>query len=226
MGQTKHSEGTPIFSSKLLKLLFGIIIFFSLTYFLFDLLFNISHLVESNVKALSDNWISALIIMGLLIADIIIPVPASIVMIVSGILFGGFLGGIIALAGSLLGALINFQLSRKLGREKIAKWLGDKEYNRLSVAMDKYSGFVVILTRMVPLAMESISTLSGISEIKFKKFFLLNLIGFLPIIFLYSYTGAVYKTNHIYNIFLILVIGFFAPLIIWYSLIKMTNLRS
>lgn len=226
MGQAKHSEGTPIFSSKLLKLLFGIIIFFSLTYFLFDLLFNISHLVASNVKVLSTNWISALIIVGLLVSDIIIPVPASIVMVVSGILFGGFLGGIIALAGSLLGALINFQLSRKLGRKKIAKWLGDKEYKRLSVAMEKYGGFIVILTRMVPLAMESISTLSGISKMKFKKYFLLNLIGFLPIIFLYSYAGAAYKTDHVNNIFLILVIGFFAPLMIWYSLIKMTSLRS
>ena len=209
---------------KSVKLFLGVFIFFLITYIFFDLLFNVSSRSELYIKSLPANLNTALIIILLLIADILLPIPASIVMVVSGMLFGGFLGGLIALIGSLAGSTINFQISRILGRVKIQKWMKDREYNNLSMVMHKYGAYIVILTRMIPLAMESVSLIAGISNTKLKKFIVLNVIGFLPIIFFYSYTGAFYKEQP-QSIFIILAIGFFVPLIFWYILLKIAGIR-
>jgi uncharacterized membrane protein YdjX (TVP38/TMEM64 family) len=207
------------FGSKPIKLLIGIIIFFLVSYLFFDVFFSMSGRIESYVSVLPANISTAVIIISLLVADILIPVPSSIVMVASGALFGGFLGGLIALAGSLAGSLINFHISRWLGQSKVQKWIGNKEYGRLSKIIRKYGAYTIILTRMVPLAMESVSSLAGLSNMKTKKFTLLNVIGFSPIIFFYSYTGALFKAEP-QNLLIVLAIGFFVPVILWYVIMK------
>jgi uncharacterized membrane protein YdjX (TVP38/TMEM64 family) len=183
-----------------------------------------SGILELQLRNLSAGFITAFIIILLLIADILIPVPSSIVMILSGILFGGFIGGLITLTGSMIGSIINFQLSRILGQTRIKSWLGDKEYQTLSKIMQKYGAYTIILTRMVPLAMESTSAIAGVSNMKLKKFIVLNLVGYVPMVFYYSYTGALYKT-HISSLVTVLIIGFFVPLLLWFSLLKMTKTK-
>lgn len=211
---------SKLYSFKILKLFLGVFIFFFITYLFFEVVFGLSDKMELQVKNISAGFVPALFIIALLIADILIPVPSSIVMIISGMLFGGFLGGLIALTGSLAGSLINFQMSRILGQTKIKRWLGEKEYNTLSKVMQKYGAYIVIFTRMVPLATESVSAIAGISNMKFARFILMNIVGFLPIVFFYSYSGAIYKEEPS-SIFIVLVIGFLVPVLIWYLLLKM-----
>ncbi|MEK7142793.1 MAG: VTT domain-containing protein [Patescibacteria group bacterium] len=209
---------------KSVKLFLGVFIFFLTTYFFFDLIFNISSLSELYIKSLPATVGTASIIILLLVADILLPIPASIVMIASGMLFGGLLGGLIALIGTLSGSIINFQMSRKLGRDRVKKWMRDREYNNLSMVMRKYGAYIVILTRMIPLFMESVSSIAGISNTKLQKFIVMNVVGFVPITFLYSYAGALYKAQP-QSIFIILVVGFFVPFIFWYILLKMAGIR-
>src|SRR5258705_8618403 len=52
---------------------------------------------------------SAAIVIGLLASDILLPVPSSLVMILSGVAFGVFLGSIVALVGSIGGAWLWFR---------------------------------------------------------------------------------------------------------------------
>ena len=206
------------------KLFLRIFIFFLITYLFFDLIFNLSTLSDSFVKNLPANFSTVLIIILLLVSDILFPIPASIVTVTSGMLFGGLLGGIIALIGSLAGSVINFQMSRTLGRVKVKNWMKDIEYNNLSKIIHKYGVYAIILTRMIPLVMESANSVAGISNMKFKKFIALNIVGFVPIIFFYSYAGALYKAQP-QNIFIILTVGFVVPLIFWYILLKIAEIR-
>jgi uncharacterized membrane protein YdjX (TVP38/TMEM64 family) len=67
--------------------------------------------------------------------------------------------------------------------------------------------------------MESVSSIAGISTMSRKRFILLNIVGFIPVVFLYSYTGSLYK-NEPGNIFIVLVVGFFAPLLFWHLVIQ------
>jgi uncharacterized membrane protein YdjX (TVP38/TMEM64 family) len=211
------------YSAGLLKLSLSILSFFVITYLVFDFLFDITNRVEWQLTKLPATWTTALIIIALLVADMLIPVPSSIVMILSGALFGGFLGGLIALTGSLTGAVINFQVSRAVGQAKVQKRLNAEEYKRLSVMMQKYGAYTIILTRMAPLLMETTSSLAGLSKMKLRTFLLMNIVGFAPMTFLYSYAGALYKHEQPYNLLIVLIAGFLAPLTIWYFLLSITK---
>ncbi|MGQ9611186.1 MAG: TVP38/TMEM64 family protein [bacterium] len=183
-------------SKKLIKLFIGIFIFFVLTYLGFEFIFGFSDRLSEVVKNFSPNSFSALLIMGILGADILIPIPSSIVMVISGHLFGGLLGGTIAIAGSLIASILGFLISRKIGRERVIKWLGEKEYKQASTLADKYGAYTVLLTRSVPIIMESVSCVTGLSKMKLSKFIILNIIGYLPLTFLYTFTGALAKQDN------------------------------
>lgn len=207
-------------------LFIGVFLFFIITYLFFELVFGLSGIFEQFIQNnLTTSLFTAFVIVLLLVADILIPVPASIVMMTSGILFGPFVGGLVVLAGSLTGAILTFELSRVLGREKVKRWLGHEEYTRVATIMQGYGALAIILTRMVPLATESVSAIAGLSQMTRKKFVAVNIIGFVPTGFFYSYTGYRYQ-NEPDNLLLILFIGFFIPLFIWVLLAKMNVGRN
>lgn len=207
-------------SKKLIKLFIGIFIFFVLTYIGFEIIFDFSNKLSRVVEGLSPNLFSGLLIMGILGADILIPVPSSIVMIISGHLFGGLLGGILAIAGSMIASMLGFLISRKIGREKVIRWIGEKEYKQASSLTDRYGAYAVILTRSVPIIMELVSCVTGLSKMKLRKFIIINLIGYLPLTFLYTFTGAFAKQDNQVSVILVIVLGFFVPVIVWFLFMK------
>lgn len=213
-------------SNKLLKLIISIFVFFIVTYLCFDLIFNLSNNISTYLKQLPSYWISAVFIYLVLTLDILIPVPSSIVMVTSGSLFGGLLGALIAIAGSMTCSIFGFYISRRMGAEKVKKWLGEEEFNKMSNFFKKYGAYTVILSRIVPLAMESISCIAGLSKMSLKKYIISCLLGFIPLTLLYTYTGAIYGDQKSNNIFLVLVIGFFIPIFLWFLIIKISKIKK
>lgn len=208
-------------SSKLIKLFISIFIFLIALYIFLDVVFNFSANMELAVKRLSPGWGAALLIVGFLTIDVLVPVPSSIIMVASGALFGPVLGGILSTFGSSSCAIIAFQISRKIGREKVRRWVGQKDYKNFSALMQKHGGYVVILTRAVPLIMESVSFIAGLTKMKLKNFILMNIIGFGPFAFLYSFAGASMKEA--YPLSIVLILGFFLPICLWAVVLKFTK---
>lgn len=58
-------------------------------------------------------WAAAL---GLLVGDLLLPIPASVVMTALGLLYGPVAGGLIGAAGSFLAGAVAYGLCRGLGR--------------------------------------------------------------------------------------------------------------
>ncbi len=72
-------------------------------------------------------WAIAII---LLIADLFLPLPATIIMSALGYIYGPMVGGLISAAGSFASGVLAYWLCRMLG-ENAATWvLGKKEYER------------------------------------------------------------------------------------------------
>lgn len=208
------------FSKKLIKLFIVILIFFIITWIGLEVLFNFSNKLTTLIKDLTPNWISALTIVGILGIDILVPVPSSIVMVVTGHLFGGLLGGLLVIIGSLIASIAGFLVSRKLGQTKVIKWLGEKDYFQASILMEKHGSYALLLTRSVPLVMESMSCVAGLSKMRLRKYILINIIGYLPLAFLYTFTGAVANNDNKIGVILVLILGFFVPVTIWFLFIK------
>lgn len=197
------------------RLVTGVFLSFLVLYLVLDLGFGVEaqlgHFLN-NVDNIHIVLLSLLLIF-VLIADILLPIPSSLVMITSGILLGGFAGGGISLIGSLLGSLVNFEVSRKLGRKKISGWMSEEEYKKLVALFRKRGSFLVVVSRVIPLVMETVNTIAGFSEMKRSKFLLYCLIGLTPISFLYAFSGALLQDSP--AIYWVIVVGFFLPIIVW-----------
>ena len=130
-------------------------------------------------------------VIGLLAADVFIPVPSSVVMILSGAAFGVWWGAIIAFIGSIAGEWLGFELARRYGSAWAARFIGDaREVSRLNAMIAKHGAAAVAVTRPLPVVMETMSLVAGVSAMRRTTFLLASVIGTLPIVVVYAYAGA------------------------------------
>lgn len=135
-------------------------------------------------------WLAALVVVGLLVADLFLPIPASIVMTLSGYLFG-LAGAIWNFAGAMGAALLGFWLCRRFGRRAVHRLLERDQVAPMERFMDHYGAYAVLLSRAVPMATEVVSCLCGLSAMSGRRFALLSALGTLPLCALYAWAGAV-----------------------------------
>lgn len=134
---------------------------------------------------------SAAIVIGLLVSDILLPVPSSLVMILSGAAFGVMWGSVIALIGSIGGEWLGFEIARRYGRRASARIVGDDEILRLERLFERHGAVAVVVTRALPVVMETMSVVAGLSRMPRRAFLIASLIGTAPIVIAYAYAGAV-----------------------------------
>ena len=89
---------------------------------------------------------------GLLIADLVLPMPGTIVMAALGYVYGPWLGGLLAFGTG--------------------------------------GGWVVALSRSLPILPEVVSCMAGISRMPFGRFLLASVCGNLPLAFAFGFIGA------------------------------------
>ena len=130
-------------------------------------------------------------VIGLLAADVFIPVPSSVVMILSGAAFGTAWGAAIAFIGSIAGEWLGFELARRYGSAWASRYIGDeREVARLNAMLAKHGGAAVAITRPLPVVMETMSLVAGVSTMTRATFLVASVIGTLPIVIVYAYAGA------------------------------------
>ena len=127
---------------------------------------------------------------GLLVADVALPVPSSLVMSAHGALFGVTLGASLSLAGSLGATLVGFAVGRR-GGPLLAKLVTPEERARVDRLLANYGALAVLVTRPVPILAETTAILAGASPVSWGRAAAAGLLGSLPPALLYALTGAV-----------------------------------
>jgi uncharacterized membrane protein YdjX (TVP38/TMEM64 family) len=135
------------------------------------------------------DWIAAAIGVGLLVADVLLPVPSSLVMIAHGALFGIVGGTLLSLAGSLGAALFGFALGRR-GGPLLSRLVPADERRRADALLQEWGDLAVIVTRPVPILAETVAILAGASAMRWRRMIAASLAGSLPASLLYALTGA------------------------------------
>lgn len=165
------------------------------------------------------NWIKSsgqmagLVIFLLLLIDIIIPVPSSVLIMFAGSIYGIFLGTFIGFTGSLGASFAGFFIMRRL-RESVGKKLvGIEELGNMNIWFHKWGEIGLVLSRMIPMVTETMSFLAGLSKITWKRFFALTSFGALPMSIYYVYVGSISKSSVEWLTYLI--IGFIIPATFW-----------
>lgn len=148
---------------------------------------------------------------GLLIADVLLPVPSSLVMVAHGALFGVVTGTLLSLVGSLGAAMFGFWLGRRGGR-LMERIVTPEERARADYLLNRWGTLAIIVTRPVPLLAETVAIMAGASSMNSGRVALAALVGSLPPALLYALTGAAvanFQNTVLMFGFVILVAGFF-----------------
>ncbi len=127
---------------------------------------------------------------GLLLADLFLPILGTVVMSALGLVYGWFLGGLIASFGSVGAGLLAYGLARKLGRHAV-RWVAGEnglvEGERLFGS--DAGGWVVALSRWLPVFPEVVACMAGIARMPLGKFTAALCAGSIPMAFVFSWIG-------------------------------------
>ena len=115
---------------------------------------------------------------------VVAPIPGLMLYAPGGILFGGFQGGAIALAGNVVGAGIACQATRTLGGGWLSRYLPDEKPGRVQEALMQRGGWLIFLLRLNPLtSSDLVSYAAGLTPIPVWKVMLATLCGMAPLCF-------------------------------------------
>lgn len=133
---------------------------------------------------------AAMVGVGLLVVDVALPVPSSLVMVAHGALFGVVVGTLISVLGSTGAALVGFAVGRR-GGPLLFRLVGCRERARSDALSRRWGTLAIIVTRPVPLLAETTAVMAGASPLGWGRVALAALAGSLPGALLYALTGAV-----------------------------------
>lgn len=124
-----------------------------------------------------------------LVVDLVLPVPSSVVMTVSGGLLGVVVGTVVNTLGGMGAAWLGWGLARGLGRGPYLRWIG-AEQPEVERWFSRWGPWAIVLSRAVPMLTEIISCLAGLNGVSFLRFTLLSLAGTVPVAAVYAWAGA------------------------------------
>jgi uncharacterized membrane protein YdjX (TVP38/TMEM64 family) len=133
--------------------------------------------------------LAAAVGVGLLIADVFLPVPSSVVMIAHGALFGFAWGSVLSLAGSLGAAALGFAVGRR-GSRALERFVSPAEKARADQMLARWGSLAVVVTRPIPLLAETTVIMAGASPMSWSRMLLAAAGGSVPPALLYALTGA------------------------------------
>jgi 3-dehydroquinate synthase len=149
------------------------------------------------------------IVFTLLMVDILLPVPSSLVMVLSGSLLGVGWGSLVSLTGSLGGQWLGYELARRFGPRAADRLIGHADRNRLEQLMDRHGAAAVVVTRALPVVLETVSVVAGLAGMRRSTFLIAATVGTAPIVVAYAYAGAVARDtgNLVPAVVILLAIG-------------------
>lgn len=132
-------------------------------------------------------WLAGL---GLLLADLVLPIPGTAVMSALGLVYGWLLGGFVGLLGSTGSGLLAYLLCRGLGR-RAALWLAGED--GLAEGERLFQGepgpWIVALSRWLPVLPETVACLAGMAHMPLRRFLPALLAGSAPQAFAFATIG-------------------------------------
>ncbi len=149
--------------------------------------------------------------MGLLVADILLPIPSTLVISALGLTYGPLIGGLYGAAGSALAGLIAYGLSRWLGRPLALRLAGEAGLREGETFFAAGGAWLVACSRCLPILPEAVACLAGLNRMPFRTFLLAVLCGSLPMGFAFAAIGALGQDDPAWALLLSVVV----PALLW-----------
>lgn len=131
-------------------------------------------------------WLAGI---GLLVADLVLPVPGTVVISALGYVYGVWLGGMIAAAGLVAAGCAGYGVGRLCGEEFARRWLGRRDFDSGRKWFEKSGGWMVALSRALPILPEVVSCSAGLVRMPFGRFLTALVCGSLPMGMIFAAVG-------------------------------------
>jgi uncharacterized membrane protein YdjX (TVP38/TMEM64 family) len=144
--------------------------------------------------ATADQWAGPLGA-GLLISDLFLPVPTTVVMGAMGAVMGVVAAAFWGWLGLSLAGLLGYGLARISGRRWGDRLATPEEQTRYRRLFDRWGGLAVVLSRMLPILPEVLSVLAGLYGMRARNFFFAVILGSIPPAIIFAWLGQQAKTH-------------------------------
>lgn len=119
---------------------------------------------------------------------VVAPIPGTVLYAPAGVIFGGWWGGWLSLAGNVLGAALSFLLMRVLGRAAFERWVRREHLDGLEQRLVDHGVLVVFLLRVNPLtSSDAVSYAAGATAMPLWKLVAGTTLGMAPLCFVQAY---------------------------------------
>lgn len=124
------------------------------------------------------------------VAVVISPIPSAPIAVAAGSAYGHFWGTIYALVGAEFGALIAFEIARRLGGAKVSRWIGTRAMPPELSGQLGLSALVFTARLLPAISFDVVSYAAGLTPLRRRWFALATALGMIPATFLLSHAGA------------------------------------
>lgn len=133
-------------------------------------------------------WYGPILFVAAFAVGATLVVPATLFVVVAGLVWGWFLGGLYAVAGATMGAFLSFLIARWLGSDLLRRFgrRGEDLADRLQNA-----GFrSLLILRLIPIFPFAVLNYSaGFAGLRARDFVLATLVGTTPSLFIVAYSA-------------------------------------
>jgi len=134
----------------------------------------------------------ALLFALLYIVSTVLALPASVLTIAAGLLYGPYWAALVVLSASLTGATIAFALARSWLHPWVQGRYGESVAFRMIAARTQKDGAkLVFMLRLSPIVPFSVlNYVLGLTQVSLRRYVVASALGMIPGIFLYTYIGS------------------------------------
>lgn len=133
-------------------------------------------------------WIAAVIGGGLLLLDVFIPIPSSVIMIAHGAIFGILGGFVLSFVASVGGAMIGWWVGHR-GSVWMDRIVSPQERAQANAFIERYGLLAIIISRLIPIVAETVAIMSGTTQMGWRKVLIATSIGAAPPALIYAIAG-------------------------------------
>ncbi|MEM7132819.1 MAG: VTT domain-containing protein [Chloroflexota bacterium] len=131
----------------------------------------------------------ALLSIALLILDIFLPIPASLIMIANGAMYGLLLGTLLSLIGSVGATLTGFAIGKRSRTWVANHMVSEQQMDAAQEMFARWGMVAIIITRPMPLLAETTAIVAGTSGMSVQQLLISAIAGALPTAAIYALVG-------------------------------------
>jgi uncharacterized membrane protein YdjX (TVP38/TMEM64 family) len=144
-------------------------------------------------------------------ADLVLPVPQTVVIAALGVIYGTVVGGFLGSVGHITGGLLGYVLMLTSARRMVKRFVGPQSLNRMESLFERSGAWAIILTRSLPYSIpEAMVFLAGLAGMPTRKFTAALALGSVPTAFAFAAIGAGWADKPI----LALVVSYVLPILL------------